>query len=274
MSETLEREIAFQEVLPCNEDELARNVASALHRDLPDFDDGRLGVLNIIANGPSARKADFEAIGAGLSGPAPPAQPVLAVNGALKMLLERGIAPQWWACCDPQELVADFIPDDPPASTTYLVAACCHPSVFRKLEGRDVRLWYVGAAPEGHRHVKTACSVTLTVMSLMRHIGWRRFRVWGWDCCFDESGAHHATAQGAPDESTRINLITGDRTWPTTNSWALEAQDAAHQLAAGDYEVEIMGDGMVAAVIGEVRRQIAEGASTLTLEADTAQTAA
>lgn len=270
MSETLEREIVFQEVLPCSDEELAHNARHARSLCLPDYDDGRLGVLNIVANGPSARKADFAQIGPGLSRPA---QPVLAVNGALKLLVDQDVAPHWWACCDPQALVADFIPDDPPESTTYLVAATCHPSVFRKLEGRDVRLWYVGAAPDGHRHVKTASSVTLTVMSLMRHVGWRRFRVWGWDCCFDESGAHHATPQGAPDPSTRINLVIGERSYPTIHTWALEAQDAAHQLAGGDYEVEIMGDGMVAGVVAEVQRQMREGAATLTLEAEAPHTA-
>lgn len=267
---TLEREVTFQEVLPCNEDELARNIAYARSLGLRDFDDGRLGTLNIVASGPSALQADFGQIGPHI---AHAAQPVLAVNGALKLLMERGVAPHWWACCDPQALVADFIPDDPPMSTSYLVSAKCHRDVFRKLKGRDVRLWHIGAAPEGSRFVKTACSVTLTAMSLMRHIGWRKFRVWGWDCCFDATGAHHASAQGAPGEDCRINLIIGDRSWPTTHSWALEAQDAAHQVAMGDYEIEIMGDSMVGAVIEEVRRQIAGGATTLTLEGETAQTA-
>lgn len=264
-------EITFESVLPCDEATLARQVAYSASLGLPDADEGRLGVLNIVASGPSARKADFAQIGPHLGHAA---QPVMAVNGALKLLLDQGIAPHWWAACDPQALVASFLPDSPPAQTTYLVAAKCHPSVFQKLKGRDVRLWYVGAAPEGHRSVKTACSVTLTAMSLMRHLGWRKFRVWGWDCCFDANGAHHAGDQGAPSEASRINLEVGPRVFQTTATWALEAQDAAHQLAMGDYEVEIMGDGMVAAVIEEVRRQIAAGNSTLTLEAEAHQTAA
>jgi hypothetical protein len=270
----LEGPITFQEMLPCDSAQIARNVAHALSLGLPDADEGRLDVLNIVASGPSAAFADFEAIGSGFTGPVLAAQPVLAVNGALKMLLDRGIAPHFWAACDPQPLVADFVPDIPPVSTTYLICAKCDPAVFTKLKNRDVKLWYVGDAPEGHRNVKTACSVTLTVLSLMRHLGWRKFRIWGWDCCFDVAGAHHASDQGAPSEDARINLIVGERSWPTTHPWALEAQDAAHQLAAADYDVEIMGDSMVAAVIAEVRRQMALGSPTLTPEAEARQTAA
>lgn len=264
-------QILFESRLPVDDATLARHVAYSTSLGLPDADDGRLGVLNIVASGPSARQADFAQIGPDIRHAV---EPVLAVNGALQLLLDHGIAPHWWAACDPQALVADFLPDLPPAATTYLVAAKCHPSVFQKLKGRDVRLWYVGDAPQGHRSVRTACSVTLTAMSLMRHLGWRKFRVWGWDCCFDESGAHHAGDQGAPGEDTRVNLEVGDRVFATTHTWALEAQDAAHQLANGDYEVEIVGSGMVGAVIEEVRRQIAAGNSTLTLEAEAAQTAA
>lgn len=263
LGQPLDREITFREVLPCGPEELARNARYAAGLGLRDADEERLGVLNIVASGPSARAADFAQL---------TREPVLAVNGALGLLLEHGVVPHWWAACDPQALVADFIPDDPPPQTTYLLAHVCHPSVFQKLRGRDVKLWYVGSAPEGHRHTKTACSVTLTVMSLMRQLGWRRFRVWGWDCCFYGDGEHHARDQAPPPDDTRINLLFGGRAWPTTHTWSLEAQDAAHQLAMGDYEVEIVGDGMVGAVIREVRAQMAAGNRTLTLEAETPQT--
>src|SRR5882757_3181008 len=126
----IEPPIYFQEVLPCDDAHLAHNVAHALTLGLPGVDQEPLGVLNIVASGPSAAKADFEGIGVGFSGPVLAAQPVLAVNGALKVLLDRGIIPHWWAACDPQALVADFLPDIPPVSTTYLVAAACDPAVF------------------------------------------------------------------------------------------------------------------------------------------------
>ncbi|MCR5876934.1 hypothetical protein [Phenylobacterium sp. J367] len=131
-----------------------------------------------------------------------------------------------------------------PASTTYFVASKCHSDVFAALEGRDARLWHIGDShPAG---VPTACSITLTAMSLFRMMGWRRFRTFGWDGCYMD-GRDHAVSQ--PHSGQDVTVEVGDQEFRTTTTWACEAQDAVNQLSFADYEVEVMGGGMIGAIL-------------------------
>lgn len=222
--------INFDVRVPYPDDVLAQRVAENVARGLPEaqHEPDKPGVLNIIANGPSAR----------LAVNAVPYGPTLALNNALSLG-----TPTYWAGCDPQPIMAQFV-KNAPEGVTYFVASKCHADVFDALGGRDVRLWHVGDChPEG---VPTACSITLTAMSLFRKMGWRRFRTWGWDGCY-LNGQDHAVSQ--PHGGKNITVIVGDEPFQTTTTWACEAQDAVNQLSFADYEVEVMGGGMIGAIL-------------------------
>lgn len=225
-------EVVFDLSFPVEDEAIRQQVAAALALGLPEADAAAIETLRVIANGPSA-------LGAPLDGP------TMAVNGAIRLFTAKGLAPTFWACCDPQALVADFL-DIVPDETVYLVASKCHPAVFDRLKGRDVRLWHIEDVP-GRRNVPTASTVTLCAIALMRRLGWRRFETWGWDACFLD-GMDHASAQPIG----KINLVTvtiGDKAFHTTPAWAVEAQDAWRQLAMADYEVDVRGPGLVAEML-------------------------
>lgn len=222
--------IEFDVRVPYPDEVLIPRVAENVARGLPEagFEPDKPGTLNIIANGPSAIEALNQL----------PYGPSLALNGALKLG-----TPTYWAGCDPQPIMATFL-ENAPEGVTYYVASKCHPDVFDTLKGRDVRLWHVGDChSEG---VPTACSITLTAMSLFRQMGWKRFRTWGWDGCYLDGKDH---AVGQPHNGKNITVHVGDRAFSTTTTWACEAQDAVRQLAEADYQVEVMGGGMIAAVL-------------------------
>lgn len=231
------RVIEFAIQTPLDGEKIARHIAHAKALGLPEADGRPLRTLRVVAAGPSARDAPLDG-------------PTLALNGALSTFTAKGLAPTWWAACDPQERVADFL-SHTPESTTYLVASKCHPAVFEVLKGRDVRVWHIDDHPVFGRAVSSAVSVTLTAMSLMARLGWRRFEVWGWDGCF-QGGAHHAGA--IYDEDAPENIVTleiGERAFCTTPTWAAEAKDAEAQLSIFDWmgiEVDIKGGGMIAAL--------------------------
>lgn len=196
--------------------------------------------LKVIAGGPTARLAKLDGA-------------TLAVNNALKLFTDQGKAPVYWAGCDPQAHLADFL-RDAPTNTIYLVASKCHPSVFEALKNRKVIVWHVDDPCvwdliEHRNPVATSVSITLTSFGLMEMLGYRTFETWGWDGCYID-GQDHASPQvhggsdirvGVPDESEP----DGYRYFDTTNSWALEAQDALNKLPA--HNVSIMGDGFIAA---------------------------
>ena len=226
--------VDFDVRTPASPEVLRARVAENLQRGLPEAEPApdHDGVLTIIANGPSAAQAR-------------PSGPVLAVNGAIRLL-----TPTFWACCDPQALVAGFL-TEPPMATRYFVASKCDPAVFDALEGRDVTLWHIDDShPAG---VPSASSITLSAMSLFRSMGWRRFRTWGWDGCYID-GRDHAAPQAHARQD--ITLLIGEgrneQAFRTTPTWACEAQDAVVQLAMADYEVEVMGGGMIGAILRAV----------------------
>lgn len=184
--------------------------------------------LTIIAGGPSALLA-------------PQDGPTLALNGALRVCRN----PTYYAACDPQKEIADFL-KDPPKDTIYYIASKCHPDVFRVLRDRDVRVWDVGDFVPGG--VPTAVSITLTSLNLFSRLGWRRFNVWGWDGCYKD-GKDHAVPQRHVGDN-RI-LEVGDLRFETTTTWAAEAQDALYILPLLEFlgvEVNIHGDSMIQAI--------------------------
>lgn len=223
-------EISFDLKTPLNTRTLKRHIRHALGLGLPEAI-GEAETLTIIATGPSARQLPK------IHGP------TLAVNGALSLIAE----PTYYAACDPQALVARFL-TDPPRLTTYYIASKCHPDVFRALRDRDVRLWHVNdLVPDG---VGCASSITVTALNLMVRMGWRRFEVYGWDCCYGPDGSHHASDQGAPEQA-RVNIEIGQRVFHTNTTWAAEAQDAIHVIAMLEFlgvEVVIHGDSMIEAI--------------------------
>lgn len=209
-----------------------RNVAWVMGRGYPEVQEGpdKSEVVNIIANGPSAKDAPQEGL-------------TLALNGALGLFKRP---PTWWAACDPQGLVATFL-RDPPRGTSYLVASKCDRRVFNALRLRSVRVWHVDDCDTVPWGVPSAVSITLVALSLMRRMGYRDFRVWGWDGCYVD-GKDHAVPQAHKGDN--ITILVGDRSFQTTTTWAAEAQDAVNQLAGADHRVRIEGDGMIKAVVG------------------------
>lgn len=220
-------EVNFNHLTPETEGERQANVAFALSRGLPEFDDEALSILTVVANGWSAPRCM-------------PGGFVLALNGALRL---PGPPPTYWAALDSQPLVADFL-TNPPKSTTYLVASQCHPRVFERLAGREVRLWHLG---EKFRQVPAAISITPTSLMLMRHYGVRRFSIWGWDCCLSPEGRHHAVGSSIAGPLWEVDM-NGDR-YVTTSPWLSEVNNAARVLQALEWsgaEFEIHGDGLIA----------------------------
>lgn len=225
---------------PVSDDGLIENVRHALGlqlAELRDFEYPWNGPLTVVASGPSARNAPLEG-------------KTLALNGALRLFTDCGRAPTYWAACDPQELVADFL-DAPPESTTYLVASKCHPKVFERLRGRNVILWHVHDEATwplvgGRQPVARGVSITICCFELMARLGWRKFDTWGWDGCYLDGDSYAVPQIHSGDE---IAIECDDVSFSTTPAWGLEAQDAIMALRGFPFPIHIHGLGMVGEIL-------------------------
>lgn len=226
------------------DENLQAHIDHALSLSLPEADhhDQR---LTLIANGPSARHWRSKNF----------AQ-TMAINGALSLFTESGAWPTYWIACDPQEHVIDFL-KEAPIDTTYLVASKCHPSVFKRLKGYDVRLWHVNDIPiPNHRQIPCAVSVTICALLLAGRLGYRTIDVWGWDCCFDGE-AHHGGQSLLSATSQRIEIeVMSDppQVFTSNPTWACEVNDAKGVLPVLRWcgvDVRVHGRSMLSAILPE-----------------------
>ncbi len=241
MSET--QPIQFQSVMPCTQDELGANIAHALSLNLPEADAEPIKTLTIIANGPSALECPLK----GLTGP------TLAINGALSLFTRQGLAPTYWAACDPQPGIVDFLDTIPPR-TLYLLASTCAPVVFRRLldRNRQVRLWHIDTHPLARAQcqpIKTASTITLMSFQLMRRLGFRHFEVYGWDACYDGLKHHASDPELTEPDPDGWSLVINERPYYTKPCWALEGQEALQMLQRADFTINVHGNGLIAALI-------------------------
>lgn len=231
--------VQFEAAVPVDNAGLIANIQHALGLRLPelrDFEYARREPLTILANGPSARQ--YKGNG----------KHVLALNGALRFCDAERIVPDFWAACDPQSIVTDFL-HCAPYDTTYLVASKCHPSVFERLQDRNVVLWHVWERATAHLFedrisVPAAQSITGTAFELATHLGYRAFKTWGWDACYMD-GQSHAAPQFNAGEDRAVEIVRPDRTsvYQTTTTWAMEAQDIMPRLVGFPYPIHIHGGG-------------------------------
>lgn len=243
--------IRFAPVVPVDDEGLRANVRHAMGLGLPtlrDFEYAWREPLHVVANGPSAPAffdTDAHAV------------PTLALNGALELFNDHRILPDYWAACDPQELVTDRFLRCAPYDVTYLIASKCHPSVFERLSDRNVILWHVGEPatrdmfdPAHDILIPASSSITSTSFELMTHLGFRRFETWGWDGCYMD-GQGHAIAQEEAPQRVEIT-IDNQRTYETSPVWALEADDIANRLIGFPFPIHIHGDGFFAEMLSRV----------------------
>lgn len=239
--------IVFDVKTPVDDDGLRANVRHAMGLRLPtlrDMEYARKEPLTIVANGPTAHQAPLSR----------PSHRTLAINGALEIFNDQRAIPSYWAACDPQPLVTNFL-RCAPYDTTYLVASKCHPSVFERLAGYNVILWHVGESATrslfDHHDIviPASSSITSTSFELMTHLGFRRFETWGWDGCYMDGQGHAIPQEEAP---SRIEITVHDRVYETSPVWALECDDIANRLVGFPFPIHIHGDGFFADMLSRV----------------------
>ena len=265
--------VHFQITTPGDKADLEARMARNDARRLPEAVQARCCV--IVGSGPSARHDElWDFLDAN------PNMITVACNGALSLFVERGMAPTYWTCCDPQDMrcwtsCRPNCRSRPP--TSWPVATKCPGAPVRRAglvrraplapgrhAGHDTGdcATYSGPAYEAgpcdcsvpdQLAVTCAVSVTLVTQSLMRFMGYHQFEMFGWDCCYLD-GEHHASKQPRPigclpfvieDEATETEL----HRFEVCPSWAAELHDACvqtHNLTAMGYKVNVHGPGAVA----------------------------
>lgn len=222
-------------------DEVARQVEINLRRDIDPVPFGaHNGILTICGNGPSLWDMDI-----------PKGQPVAALNGALGVLLKRGITPDFSVVYDPRKENVVFF-REAPRKTRYLIASRAHPSVFRRLSERKVNIWHVldedieAGMGIGDRLIAGGGTVGLKAPVLMYALGFKAFDLIGYDCCLGPNDEHHASPQPWDDGREILDITVNGQRFRAYAWMIAQAKAAIEQFTTHPYPVRIHGDGLLA----------------------------
>lgn len=183
-------------------------------------------------------------------------RPMITVSGAHDFMVEREIFPDFHVECDPREHKVRML-ERPQRGVTYLMASCCHPSWWPKLEPYRVKLWHLinGNGLEtldwlkqhDPEHVDDAIGGGSTVGMRAMNVaavlmGYRKFDVFGMDGSY-ETDRHAGTHTG--DRQIPVWVTGGGGRFRTTPQLAHQAVEMRRFLESIDAEVSFYGSGLI-----------------------------
>jgi hypothetical protein len=188
-------------------------------------------------------------------------QKVVAMNATHDWLLDRDVRPSVQVIVDARACNARFV-TRPIETCKYFLASQCHPSLFEALRDFDVTVIHVSGHDVAdilkdyylgnYLMISSGCTVALTAITLMKHLGYPRQEIFGLDSCAMD-GRHHAYEQPENDGQRLVPMIPqpGSETYLCAGWMAKQAYDfQALVYHEGDhYELKVHGDGLIAGMM-------------------------
>lgn len=193
-------------------------------------------------------------------------RPIMTISGAHDFLISKGIVPDFHMDCDPREHKVKML-KKPHKDVRYIMASCCHPSLWEKLKGYNVTLWHLlnGQATEdwmkqNHPEVNVknmiggGSTAGMRALEVCGAMGFRKFNVFGMDCSFDAEGHHAGEHLGKVQTEIRVTVGKNGREFLTSPQMKEAAQEIEKFVMTYDVELTMYGDGLAQEMIKKVRQ--------------------
>ncbi len=183
---------------------------------------------------------------------------VVCVKSAHDDLIAQGIIP--WACVllDPRAHVQDFI-ENPHPEIRYLVASMCHPTTVDRLIEKKAKVWgyhaQVGAGEhdvvaqrlgDGHFLIPGGCSAAMRGISILHTVGFRRFDLYGYDCCYTNEKDIDFTTLDKRGQPKYVRVTVNGKEFITDHEKIAQCQDIVKVLEMPYMiDIDVHGPGMV-----------------------------
>ena len=177
---------------------------------------------------------------------------VMTCSGAHRMLIDRGIIPQWHVAVDPLPGNTPKLIGEPHPDVEYLIASTCHQDVHDHLENFNMKLWHVFAneddalrtLPNGEWALTGGCSVGLRMMTIARFFGFREHHIFGMDGGMKIEKSHAGDHPAIPKKFF-VTEYEGE-TYFTTPGYLEAAKQTFHELdQMPDVKATFYGEGLV-----------------------------
>lgn len=197
---------------------------------------------------------------------------IMALNNAHDYLLQNKVAVDFAVLVDARKENASFYNYSQP-NITYLLASQCHPKVFERLSGRDVRVWHSALGDKARKiyreqakrrgaenfpEIGGGCTVGLRACYLSYALGFTDIHLFGFDSSFEEH--HHAYPQALNDSQDVIEIEVSGKTFKTSPTMAKQAyqfQSVVMRLTKAGVGITVHGGGLLPEVHKEMHRPIA-----------------
>lgn len=183
-------------------------------------------------------------------------RPCITVGGAHDFLLAHGLVPDWHAECDGRDHKTKHL-EHPHPDVIYLMATICNPRMWTQLRDHRVVTWHnangrhvldwIGAHDPGGIVLAGGSVIGLTAIHLGGLLGFRRFRLFGFDGNFRGDVRHAGEHYGPPQQ--RIERTANGRMWATTPQMANACDELIWLLRDSPISVEVYGDSLQADVL-------------------------
>jgi len=187
------------------------------------------------------------------------------VKTAHDLLIENKIIP--WACVllDPRAHVQDFI-ESPHSRVIYFTASMCHPTTWDRLMEAKAKVFgyhaLVGAGEQdvlkmrftkGAMMLGGGCSAAMRGVSVFHALGFRRFKLFAYDCSFIEEPDWKAKTSKGDSKFLEVEVL-GRKFWTDAEKIA-QCQDFMKMMEHNkEIQLECFGDGMVPWIFGQKRK--------------------
>lgn len=196
-------------------------------------------------------------------------RPIMTVSGAHDFLISKGIVPDFHMDCDPREHKVKML-KKPHKSVHYMMASCCHPTMWEKMKGQHVTLWHLLNGEETEKWMRQerpgydtknmiggGSTAGMRAIELCGAMGFRKFNIFGMDCSFEKDGHHAGEHLGKVQNEILITVGRGGREFLTSPQMKEAAQEMEKFVMTYDVEVTLYGDGLVQEMIKKLRENIA-----------------
>lgn len=184
--------------------------------------------------------------------------PCMTVSGAHDFLMERGLTPDYHVECDGRAHKTKHL-EKPNKVTEYLMASVCHPKMWEQLEGCRVKTWHntlgqhmvdwIGRNDPNSIMVAGGSVVGMSAIHIAGILGFRRFRLFGFDNNLSDGERHAGPHYGPPQRLLKRRVK--DRWWYTTPQMTNAADELGWLMENHpELEIEIVGESMTKALHG------------------------
>lgn len=192
--------------------------------------------------------------------------PIIAIKGAHDWLIERGIIPDLCIMLDPQPKTLNCIKHRGQWPTShkgciYMIASQCAPEIFEALKGQRTVIWHalsnIGEAEilPGKMLVGGGTTTGLRGVNLGYLMGFRRFRMFGFDSCLKDKESKIKRMTG--ETATKVlDVECGKRVFYCNPAMAGQANEIQSMIKmfGGDIKIKSYGYGLITELLRERRR--------------------